>query len=397
MTSDETQDRPPTDGPAEPQGPPPSKDAPAPQDDAPAEPVPGSEDTPLAQDLSAVLPVAEPVEPEPVPVAEPVRIPVAEEVAPPKPKAPFTPGPPRQRLAPRKPSPDEAGPPAGREPPAEEGERPPKRRGRRLLLVMAAAIVLLAAFAPTILSIGPVRQYVLDAANARLPIRVEAEGWGLSWFGQQQVRGLSVRMPDGGHVATVEHASLDEGLFSILSDRSRLGPIHVAGAEVWTAGLQQAVEAFSAEKRAEAPPPKPPVPPVPAPPFVVPDTVAVEDLVIRSGAGTVHVTQARLGRGKETDTLQADLRIRHAEASGTASLKARLSGISSDWRGPETVGVEGTVACTDLPVAALWAVAAEFGVPLDGGGIITAELAFSRARNGDVACRVTAFTGKDLS
>jgi len=276
-------------------------------------------------------------------------------------------------------------------------DRPPKRRGRRILLVLAAAIVLLVAFAPTILSIGPIRRYALDAANARLPVRLEAEGWGLSWFAGQQVEGLSVRMPDGTRVATVARASIDESLLAILTDHSRLGPVRVEGAEVWTDGLKRAVEAFSTEEPDEPPEPKPPAPPLPAAPLVVPDAVVAEDLVIHAGPATVRVTQARFEKGAEADNFRADLHLRHGQASGTASVEATLTGLSSDWQGPQALGVEGAVACADLPVGALWAVAAEFGVPLQGGGVLTAKAAFSRGRTGDIALRVTTFTATGLS
>jgi len=276
-------------------------------------------------------------------------------------------------------------------------DRPPRHWGRRILLVLAAAIVLLAASAPTILSTGPVRRYVLGAANARLPVRLEADGWALSWFGGQQVEGLSVRMPDGTRVATVARASLDENLLAILTDRSRLGPVHVEGGDVWTDGLKRAVEAFSAEEPDESPEPKPPMPPVPAAPFVVPDAVAAENLVIHAGPATVRVTQARFEKGTEADNVRADLHLLHGQASGTASIEAKVTGLSSGWKGPQALGVEGTVACTDLPVAALWAVAAELGVPFDGGGAVTAKAAFTRGRTGDVALRVTTFAATGLS
>ena len=409
MASNDSQDRPPADDPA----------------DTPAEPVPGSEKTPLAEDLPPDLPVAEPVEPEVVPIARPVPIPVAEEVTPAKPKARPTKAPPIKRPPAKEPSPAEGGPPAADQPPDDGGERPPRRRRRRGLLVLAAAIVLLVAFAPTILSVGPVRRYVLDAAGAHLPVRVEAEGWGLSWFGRQVVRGLSVRMPDGARVATVTEAWLDEGLLSILTNRSRIGAIHIEGAEVWPQGVKQAAEAFSAAEVAEAPaPPQPPAPrpqapeparrppPAPAPEpqaptlpapglpppaLVVPDAVTVKDLVVHAGAATLRVTEARFEKGKEQDLFKADLQIRHGEASGTASLEAKLTGLASEWRGIRALGAEGIVRCTDLPVAAVWATAAELGVPLEGGGVLTAKAAFSRARNGDLAFQVTTFSGRDLS
>ena len=450
MTSNNTHHRPPGDEPADAEGLPPSEDGPAPDDQTPDEPVHGSEDTPLAQDLSSDLPVAEPVTPEPVPVAKPVPIPVAEEVAPPKPKgkpgphakpkaaAPKTPAP--KRPAAPAPPPDESEPPSDEsepppdeseppsdesEPPSDEGQPPKKHRGRRILLVVAAVIILLVALVPTILSTGTVLTYVLEAANARLPVRVRADGWSLSWFGSQQVAALSVQMPDGVRVATVGQASLDQGLFTILADRGRMGPIRVEDAEVWVEGLRQAVETFRASEGAaaawspepgvslpespppaepppsrppaEPPPPAAPAPVLPAPPVVIPDSVTVDGLVVHARAATVRVAAARFEKGEEADSLKADLHLRHGETAGTAAVDLTLTGLSSEWQGPEAIGVNGTVACTDLPVAALWAVAAELGVPLDGAGAVTAKVAFSRGRSGNVAVQVTRFTATDLS
>ncbi|HUU11976.1 MAG TPA: hypothetical protein VM431_15740 [Phycisphaerae bacterium] len=395
---------------------------------------------PLAEDVHAAedLPVAEPVAPEPVVMAHPVpvarEIPVAEEVPPrpkpPRPAAKPTPAAPPEKRAPARlaavpqddaaaeldETPPDPPPPQADDPPSGGDRRPPRRRrrGRLVALLVVALLVLAVVLAPTILSMGFARQYVLDMANERLPVRVDAQGWALSWFGAQQVSGMSVQMPEGQRVATVRDVVLEQGLFELLSDPTRIGCVRLAGVEAWADGLKQAAAAFAAEQAVEAPaPPKPPptkppptkpppvkpgpeaevpeapAPPMPAPGLTLPQEVEIRDATFHGGPAELRVAQAVLKTGADNDTVHADLRIIHGQAAGTATLDAKLTGLSSDWQGPEALGAEGTLACADLPVKALWAIATDLGLAMQGDGTLSLRATFSHGRSGDVAVQAT--------
>ncbi|MBL7140881.1 MAG: hypothetical protein ISS74_08235 [Planctomycetes bacterium] len=305
--------------------------------------------------------------------------------------------------------------------------RPPKRRhwGRRIVLALVVLVVAAVAFAPNILSLGPVREYALAQANRRLPVRVGAADWSLSWFGAQEVRDLDVREPDGGRAVRVGRLTLDRGLAGLLTDWGRIGPVRVDDAEVWADDLERVLAAF--EGPAEAPPPAPvpapptapptvpppevlppveppppasppppePLPPPPAPPMI-PESVEVRGLVVHTGGGDLRVPVATFATGPTGGILKADLAVEQGGQTGTASVEATLAGLVADWQGADRLGVDATVTCTGLPVGPLAAMAGRARLPVQMAGTVTGTAKVSRGRDGRVAFD-SDFRGKDLA
>ena len=154
--------------------------------------------------------------------------------------------------------------PGNNRPLSDPDDEPRPRRLRGLLkigLLALAALVLLVAFAPTLLSTGIARAYILDYASRSLGIRLAADDLDLSWIGGQSITGLSIESPDGKPAAKFGRLSVQRGLLNLMMDSTRLGDVVVSEGEVWPEELLRL-------RPAEKPPTeaaKPPAPETPGP------------------------------------------------------------------------------------------------------------------------------------
>jgi hypothetical protein len=264
-----------------------------------------------------------------------------------------------------------------------QGEAPPKpRRKHRLLpaaLIAIAGLLLLAALAPTILSLGVFRGTILAQAEAALPARLAADGLSLSWLGSQEVHGLTVDTADGERVARADRVALDQGLASLLWDRSRIATVRVEKAELWASGLAKLQEAV-----AKLPPkPKPPEAAAhPEQPPTLPTTVHLADVTLHSKKGNLDTNATT---GALQDRLDASWQIESPEGRGAGTLRAAIDGLRTDWRGWAELGVSGTFQCKDVSLATLCSLAAELGTDVQGGGLLTGDFGFRRDRSGAIA------------
>lgn len=99
--------------------------------------------------------------------------------------------------------------------PINAAEPPPKKRGKWLrkwvigLLVLVVALIGLVVATPTILSMTWARTWALERLNAAVaPARVTAEAWSLSWFGEQQIEGITYCDETKGIRSTVKRVRL---------------------------------------------------------------------------------------------------------------------------------------------------------------------------------------------
>ncbi len=266
-----------------------------------------------------------------------------------------------------------SGPPEGPagEPPAAAPGRPRRHWGRWVAAAVVAVLLLLVIFLPQILSLGPIRRYVLSEAGRRYGVRVTAADWSLSWFGSQTVTGLDVRSPDDVRLARVRRVRLESGLLGLALSPRQLGPVAVEEAEVWVDALESSLAARAPAEAPPAvppepgvppevpeepppPPPEPPPPPAPAEPGpapVVPESVDVDGLVVHAGGSRLDVPEAGLQAEEGRHAFDVRLRVVHGKQEGTCTVEGRLTGLVADWQGADRVGVEAVVTCTDLPLA----------------------------------------------
>jgi hypothetical protein len=268
----------------------------------------------------------------------------------------------------------------------------PSHRLRLALILAAAAAVLLVVLAPTILSIGPMRDYAMAAAGDELAMTVRADGWSLSWLGRQEVRGVSVTMPDGADVARIDAAALDQGLLGLIVSGDGVGPVSVTGGEVWAGGVARAREAMARrDKEREARQPSPPKPAGPGDPPALPRSVQVSGVVLHADGARVRLAEAALqpasGAAPAVQQFSATWEVEHEGRRGKGAVQGSVEGLRNDWRGWEALGVKADATLTDMPVAAACALAQMFGVPLEGGGDLSASAAVQRSREGAVTVR----------
>jgi len=305
------------------------------------------------------------------------------------------------------------------EPPA----RPRRRWGRRVLAVALLVLLLLVVFLPQILSLDPLRRFALRQASRRLPVRVEAADWSLSWFGEQVVEGLEVRSAEDRRLARVRRLTLETGLLDLMMDPRALGPVAVANAEVWGDEMERALAVperpaeappappapgpttppTEAPSPAKGPPPAPPPgappePPGPAPaaPPTIPQSVRVRNLLVLTGEGDVRIASADLQSGPDVTTFTADLTVVRGGTTGSATVEATLAGLVADWQGADRLGVDAAVTCTSLPVGPLVAMAGRGRLPIRLAGTVTGTAKVARDRDGKVTLD-TDIQGRDLA
>jgi len=269
---------------------------------------------------------------------------------------------------------------------------PPRKRRHlavRLVLIVLVALVALVALAPTIVSFGVFRRYALGLASDRLSATIAADSWSLSWLGSQEVRGLSIALPDGANVARADRVAVDQGLVSLWQHRDHPGTVRVEQAELWSQGLSRWITSLSAKP--SAPPPAVPTPPPAAEkPPLLPSAIILDNVTVHAGADTVRISHARLADDPADERLaqfDAAGELLHAGARGSGSVKGTLEGLRADWRGAGALGASAQVAGEGLPLDVLSAMAADFGVPIEGGGTVSVNAAVTRGRTGDFSAQ----------
>jgi hypothetical protein len=263
---------------------------------------------------------------------------------------------------------------------------PPKRRRRALgiSLGVLASIVLLVILAPTILSLSAFCRYAMGLASDSLAAAVSADSWRLSWFGPQEVHGLSVAMPDGKQVARAQKIVLDQGLISLLRDRTHLGAVHIVQAEVWLEEADAWRAALAAKAAKEAPPETREAPSAAEPP-ALPRSVLVQDLTAHSSDMTLRASKARLEDSPDKAgvlLLVAAWQVENAGRVGSGEASASIAGLRTDWRGYDALEVSGHVAGENLPLAGA-IVLDPSSAPVKGGATLSGEADFRRTRSGD--------------
>jgi len=290
-------------------------------------------------------------------------------------------------------------PPHSRKP-LQRAAEPPRKRRRwlRVAIVLLALLVALVTFAPQILSMGFVKNFLFARAGARVGMQISAEELRLAWFGSQAVHGLRVESAAGEPLARVATVRLDQGLLDLLAHWPRIGGVVIEDGEA-APELLGVLSATRAEKPEEKKPaevraPEAAGPEAAAP--VLPESIRIRNLSLRTGAGTLRLLEADFVSGAPTDALRARLEIASGEATGSASLDAEIEGLSHDWRGGDALGVTVRARCENLSLAPIWDAVPRAGDGLSLAGTVSGTAMVRREREGKLTIS-TQWDGRDLS
>jgi hypothetical protein len=275
-----------------------------------------------------------------------------------------------------------------------ETPRRPRRWLRRLLWTAGILIVLaalLAAFAPTILSMSMFRGTILYSVNARIPVEVNAQSLSFSWFGSQEVQGLSIRTKDGKKVADLKKVALEQGLYDLVRNSDRIGVVMVEDGEVWTDGVKAVAQAAAQPAAPSTPTQGPPT---------MPAGVTIKNIVVHStGPALLTVTSAELsGTGDNPRKIDLSWQLGIGGAAGKGTVQGTVDGLGSDWRGWDAIGLAATVNLYEVPTEAAWSLASDFDVSggLSGSGTLTGNLQAARTRDGAISATMTNCAGKNI-
>jgi hypothetical protein len=117
------------------------------------------------------------------------------------------------------------------QPPADSP--PPRKRRhwvRRIIIALCAVVVLiiiLILLAPTILSTGPARRFVLARVNGELNGKLQVDDWSLGWSGPLNVSGVHLYDASGQEILSLGSASTQLGLMTALRGSYDLGQTKV--------------------------------------------------------------------------------------------------------------------------------------------------------------------------
>ncbi len=185
----------------------------------------------------------------------------------------------------------------------------PKRWRRRLVTVVATFLILIIgtiAGLPWLLSSAPAKRWIVGKINRSLGKgQVEIGSISASWLGPIRVQGLQIKGRQDKPLLVAPTATIDRGLWQLLSDRNRLGTILIEGPsldlERRADGSLDLAEALGFGARA-MPSENAPVPKhVEAGPRL--------DLTVKIVNGSLRFRSPELGDPFQADRLDATLRI----------------------------------------------------------------------------------------
>lgn len=140
-----------------------------------------------------------------------------------------------------------------------------KRRWLRIVLGLLVLIVLLVLLAPTLLSTGPGKSFVLGQVNKNLRGRVEADAISVGWFSPARVSGLRVYGPDGQQILAAPHVTTQLTAAKALTAPMQVGDVDVKVAQVHLITYQDGSTNLQRAFASRTPAAKPSAPESPSP------------------------------------------------------------------------------------------------------------------------------------
>lgn len=257
-----------------------------------------------------------------------------------------------------------------------------------IVVVIACSAVLLAM--PSLLSTTTGRSFLVDSVNKKIPGTVRIDSLSLSWFGGQQMRGVTIRDPSGHPVVSLDRFTTEATLLSLARGQLSFGRTEIAGLRAdivvdpnGAINLEEALSSGAAEKQA-----RPAAPGITIPVPLSGEIVLVDSSIALKAEGIAPVAlqdikgKARITAVDAPIQVELSARTRQAGSSGDISLEALLAGFDS--RGtlvPERMDGRIMVRIANLPVDSVDRLVSQAGVLRQavGGHLdLTAEMKLTR-------------------
>lgn len=277
-----------------------------------------------------------------------------------------------------------------------------KKKGRLFYFtaLFAVLIICLIALLPVLLSSQWGKQRLLAMAAQHLPGTIQIESWSLSWFGKQNITGLSYVDHNGDIRVADGYLVIEKGLFALLLNRSEVGTITLTGPDI-----EIALPAPGSSRSGAEPPPqsgdgsdgddKPSAPgegPLPDAPFTLPPISG--RLVVADGtigvvtAGKTVIAVARdvdvtLALNAATDDISYTLAMVSPDLAGRLSAQGRVTTAAATTLG--AIASTGELSLQTWNISTFLELAATYGEVPRGGGILAGTLSHDGSLDGGIA------------
>ncbi len=98
-----------------------------------------------------------------------------------------------------------------------------KRRWPKIILALVVVLVLLVLLLPTILSLSPIRSFVVSQANGYLDGKAEVKSWSLGWFSPVRIEGVRIFDKQNALVLDIAKVETEATLLSLARQNFDLG------------------------------------------------------------------------------------------------------------------------------------------------------------------------------
>ena len=228
-----------------------------------------------------------------------------------------------------------------------------------LVLVLVTGCIFILA-GPGLLSTNAGRSLIIGSLNKKIPGTVRIDSLKLSWFGGQQVQGVTVSDPDGQPVVTLGRLTTEASLLSLARGRLSFGRTEIAGLRAkivvgpdGATNLKKALSAKKAEKKNSQPSATGITIPVP----LSGEMTLVDSSITLSAEGIDPIAlqdvkaTARLSSIDTPIQVELSARATQADLSGDISLAASLAGFDRHGTlAPDQMDSMITMRATNLPV-----------------------------------------------
>lgn len=277
-----------------------------------------------------------------------------------------------------------------------------EKKGRLgyFIALFAFLIVCLIALLPVLLSSQWGKQRLLAMAAPHLPGTIQIESWSLSWFGKQNITGLSYADHNGDIRVADGYLVIEKGLFALLLNRSEVGTITLTGPNIEIALPAPGSSRPETEQQpqsgggsdgddkpsasGEGSPPDAPftLPPISGRLVVADGTIGVVTAgkTLTAVARDVDVT---LALDAVTDDISYTLAMVSPDLAGRLAAQGRVKTAAATT--PGAIASTGEFSLQTWNISTFLELAATYGEVPRGGGILAGTLSHNGSLDGGIA------------